>query len=155
MDIGCFEKDYVRRNNDGTEEIDIYTPSFLYSQDTFPEYEVLPHEEGRIDLVMESIYGEYNYKHLDVILYLNDIDNPLSVRSGMMIRYPAQTNLEDYRWTREQDPVDKLDKTKRLSKPNKTSKVDPSRQYSLPPTVNPNPGPSVRTSNNAIVAGGF
>lgn len=155
QDLGCFDKNYINRDRFGVETIDVFTPSFVYTNDDFPEYEVPANEEGRMDLIMDSLYGEYNFKHLDVILFLNDIDNPLSVKAGTVLKYPAQADLDTYRWSSDLDPVDRFDRTRRLSKPNKTSTVDKSRQYSLPPTVNRNPQPAVRNVNNSIVAGGF
>ena len=155
MDIECFKDLIVNVNLDGTQEIDINMPSFVYATEGMNQYEVQPHEEGRIDLVMESIYDDYNYGHLDVILHLNGIDNPLNIKAGSIIVYPPVDNADTYRWNRQRDPIESKEMVARLSKPNKTTSVDPARQYSLPPTANPNPRPAVRNENNAIVAGGL
>jgi hypothetical protein len=134
----------------GARTVDTNTPKFIYSSEDFNHYVVQPHEEGRIDLVMESIYGDNQYENLDVILYLNNIDNPLSILSGMNIFYPASTKIDDYRYEVSNDVMESNSGSTRV---NKTSNSDPNRSY--PPTVNPTPKPPVTVENGTIIIGGI
>ena len=134
----------------GVRTIDTNTPKFIYSSEDFNHYVVKPHEEGRIDLVMESIYGDNYYENLDVILYLNNIDNPLSILSGMNIFYPSITTIDDYRYDVSDDVMESNSGSTRV---NKTANSDPNRSY--PPTVNPIPKPPVTLENGTIIIGGI
>lgn len=134
----------------GARTVDTNTPKFIYSSEDFNHYVVQPHEEGRIDLVMESIYGDNYYENLDVILYLNNIDNPLSILSGMNIFYPASTKIDDYRYEVSDDVMKSNSGSTRV---NKTANSDPNRSY--PPTVNPIPKPPVTLENGTIIIGGI
>ena len=61
-------------------------------------YVVQKDEDMRIDLVMKSMYDDdYILSDIDIILYINDIDNPLNIREGMVLYYPASELLDDYR----------------------------------------------------------
>jgi hypothetical protein len=152
--------------NTDVEMVDLTVPSFQWtSEGQLGIYIVKEWEEGRIDLVMDSIYGSDMKKHsdADVILYINGIDNPLSIRRDMQISYPIDPNMifvfragEDINTLGGPDDV-----TKQLGVPNKTTRTDPNRKnfvdngYSLPPTVNPNPGPPVKMNDTSIVVGGI
>ena len=77
----------------------IEDPSFYYSTDVeLREYVVQQHEDMRIDLVMQSIYDDDTgmYQHCDVLLYINNIDNPLNIRQGMTIYYPPSESIAEY-----------------------------------------------------------
>jgi hypothetical protein len=59
------------------------TPSHTYNFGSLEEYIVQENEDMRFDLIMTSIYEDkMYYQYLDVILYLNNIDNPLNIRYG-------------------------------------------------------------------------
>lgn len=127
-------------------------------------YTVQPHEEGRIDLLLQSLYGEDIsgvYSKLDVILYINGIDNPLSILPGMVIKYPLESNLDDFRYYFQSDPLSAKNIIKTLGVPNKSTTIDPNRKkylesdYSLPPTVNPNPSPQKKIGGGNISFGGI
>ena len=87
----------VKYSND-LKRYSLETPSHVYINYVLEEYIVKDHEEMRFDLIIESMYeSTLYYEYLDVILYINDIDNPLNVLSGKIILYPPKENLDSYR----------------------------------------------------------
>lgn len=143
----------------------IEDPSFVFIDDNeipLSEYVVQKQEDMRIDLVMQSIYDEDSslYKHVDVILYINGIDNPLNIREGMTIYYPEAQQLEEYRYVEEES--NKLNKSvkERLGYINKTTRKDEKRKkfveadYSLPPVVLKESRPGVVITPTEILIGG-
>jgi hypothetical protein len=57
------------------------------------EYKVVLEDEMRVDLFFKNMYGIESsvlhvYLHDVDILYINNIDNPLSIKEGMLLRYP-------------------------------------------------------------------
>ena len=103
--------------------------SIIYSQ-----YEVQQGEEMRIDLVCQSIYG--NTKYVDILLDVNNIDNPLNIKEGSMITFPTN-NIDLLRYS----GVDNTSDILTLANSNKSTRKDATRkQYtennlSLPPTT--------------------
>lgn len=155
----------VFRGNEAS--VDLFTPSMAFSgQYELGKYTVEPGLEGRIDLVMQDIYGadNYLYSDIDVILYINNIDNPLSIMSGMEIMYPRKDNLENFRWVpnEESNDIYAADSvTSKLTYPNKTTSTDPNRKkflsnnVSVPPTVNTGSRPPVLVEEGRIIIGGI
>jgi hypothetical protein len=151
------------RMKDSSLKFVLNRPSIVWgSNHPFSKYTVEEYESGRMDLVMDAIYGDStNFADLDIILYLNGIDNPLAVKGGMEIIYPPLESLDDYRFNQKDDYFEANIVAKRLSVPNKTTKVDSNRQkfveadYSLPPTVRSNSEPIVSVSNGVIKVGGI
>ena len=116
----------------------------------------------RIDLVMMSIYDDpYLLKDLDVILYINDIDNPLNIREGMLIYYPDIESLLSFRYYENNDETTSKSIRSQLGVLNKTTRKDENRKrfleanYSLPPTVKRESKPAVTISNGNILVGGL
>jgi hypothetical protein len=82
------------------------TPSHVYENLILEEYIVKEHEEMRFDLIIESMYEtKLYYEYLDIILYINNIDNPLNVMSGQKILYPPKESLDSYRITIEDTEI--------------------------------------------------
>jgi len=142
----------------------IEDPSFYYSTDVeLREYVVQKHEDMRIDLVMQSLYDDDTgmYQHCDIILYINDIDNPLNIREGMVLYYPTAQAMAEYRYVEEES--NKLNKTvkERLGYLNKTTRKDEKRKrfvdadYSLPPVVLKESKPGVVLTPTQILIGGL
>jgi hypothetical protein len=153
MDIKSIQVNNIV-NDYGGRVVDMHGPDFVYGTQNFGQYIVQPHEEGRIDLVIDSIYGDYDgksYEDIDVLLYLNNIDNPLSILSGMAIVYPSKDDIDDYRYSKS-DEITEIRPSK-ASRFNKTSNSDPNRSY--PPTSNPTPKPPVTVENGKIIIGGI
>ena len=148
----------------GEKEYSLFTPSFIWgANNPFSTYIVESYEEGRIDLIMQSIYGtdiDY-FSDLDVILYLNEIDNPLNILAGTEIIYVEPDLLDRYRYAELGGGVIDADIKKQLSVPNKTTRIDKNRQnfvdnnYSLPPVVSSNNKPPVSVTSNKIIVGGL
>jgi hypothetical protein len=147
--------------------VDLFTPSMAFSGefDLF-KYKVEPGLEGRIDLIMQDIYGPDNYLYadIDVILYINNIDNPIGILSGTEILYPRKDNLDSFRWRPNEESntgysVDRV--ASKITYPNKTSTVDPNRKkflsnnVSVPPTVNRGTRPPVSVEEGKIIIGGI
>jgi hypothetical protein len=163
-DIDCLKNLMIKEDYNGVTIYDIFEPNIeWFANYSFSTYMIQPEEEGRIDLVMQSIYGVdgYDLKDLDVILYLNEIDNPLNILGGSEIIYVAQDLLSDYRY-KEIGAEKTTDEIKRLlSVPNKTTRVDKNRQkfvdsdYSIPPVLNKVSTPPVQVTNDKIIIGGL
>lgn len=147
--------------NNGVYEIE--TPSFFYNTDIqLLSYVVQRTEEMRIDLVMQSMYGEgYNFEDLDIILYINGIDNPLNIREGATLLYPGIGDIGYFRYYEKGNYTENKKISEKLSVPNKTTRKDSSREnfvnggYSLPPVVLQETKPPVRVSADKIIIGGL
>jgi hypothetical protein len=142
------------------------TPSLKIVENILGSYTVQRGEDMRIDLVMKSIYDDvYTFKDIDIILYINNIDNPINIREGMVLYYPESTSFDGYRYYEETNKTDSKSIKQRLgvlNKPiNKTTRVDEKRKkfldsdYSLPPVVLPESRPSVTMDANKIKIGGL
>jgi hypothetical protein len=133
-----------------------------FSKNSLSEYVVQSGEEMRIDLVMMSIYNTpYSLPELDVILFINNIDNPLSINKGDIILYPPIEALSSYRYEFDDSAKAGENVRKVLAVPNKTTLKDPNRKkflengYVLPPTVLDVAKPPVRVEGDKIVVGGI
>jgi hypothetical protein len=111
---------------------------------------VLPEQEMRLDLVSHSIYGNTDY--LDLLMNLNNIDNPLNIMAGDTILY-ISLNLTDYY---RQSPNKNSQQRNILLNVNKSTKTDYNRQdylnnnYQLPPTFLKTPASPIVVSNGNI-----
>lgn len=151
--MNIFDIDKLNKDSNG-----IYDLSQLTFQSridiTLYEYTVQRGEEMRIDLVCESIYG--SDEHVDIIMHINNIDNPLNIKEGSTINYPSSTDIESYRITEEK----KNTVQNSIVNANKTTRKDSSRDnyikqgYSLPPVVLPAPSDPVKINGNSITIGG-
>ena len=137
-------------------------PSFKMIQPSLASYTVQRGEDMRIDLVMKSIYDDiYNFKDIDILLYINNIDNPLNIREGMILYYPESSAFEGYRFYEEVSAAVKKSVKQSLGVLNKTTRVDEKRKkfldsdYSLPPVVLQESRPSVTMDDNKIKVGGL
>ena len=161
--IKSFEGLPERIMPDGQLVFDMFTPTLSVRKDIgLSQYVVPDFEEGRIDLVLTSLYGDdlsSSYSRLDALLFINGIDNPMNIYSGMIILY-----LDSYRYDKSSDSTGKRQKNNSLgvpnSVPNKSNRVDTKRRkyldsVSLPPTVNKVPQPGVRIEGNSILIGGI
>ena len=167
MDIKSMNS--VVKNDEQDGLFDLFDTFLLYRPDVlYGEYEVKKYEEMRIDIIFQSIYGfEANevglyLENIDIILLINDIDNPLNIKEGMIIKYPY--NIEDFIKFRYVE--DKLSSSRRnvipkLAVPNLSTKKDKDREkyqksgYSLPPVVLETPKAPVRVDNGRIKMGGL
>lgn len=107
-------------------------------------------QEMRIDLISYSLYQSVNYA--DLLLNINDIDNPLNIKEGDTLLYPPLEHLEYYRINPDTITVNR----RRLLSPNKSNRKDTNRQqyvennYQLSPTFLDNPSNPVSTGGDKI-----
>ena len=148
----------------------LFQPTFIYNPSVnLLDYEVTRDDEMRIDLIFMNMYQydismlEYYLEGIDVVLFINNIDNPLNIKKGTILRYP---NPDDFGRFRYSDDMENLsnDVTKQLATPNlpdKTTKLDPNRQaylendYSLSPVVLDVPREPVRIQDGRFSIGGL
>ena len=98
-------------------------------------------------------------ENIDIILRLNDIDNPLSIKEGMVLKFPTMGQFETYRYSEilEETNNDVIKQLGVQNKPNKTTRVDPNRQnyiendYSLSPVVLDTPKEPVRIVDGKLM----
>ncbi len=151
--------------DDGTSYWNLFSPDIMRNPipDLY-EYTVQKYEEMRIDSVMLSIYPDYNavLSDVDVILYINGIDNPLNIVEGMTIKYPSYESLESFRVFLVDSKAGKIIRnTLAVANPNKSTRKDSARQkfvendYLLPPVVLGAPRDPVRTGDGTILIGGM
>jgi hypothetical protein len=159
MNIDCFTRFYF---SNGLNRFLLETPVHNYNGTIqLKEYTVQKGEEMRLDLIIESIYGDISYyKDVDVILYINGIDNPLNIREDQVIKYPNVGDLPSFRYTENGDTPD--DTIKRsLAVVNKSTRVDKNRakfvenDYSLPPILLNSSNPPVTIDVDKIIVGGL
>lgn len=126
-------------------------------------YEIQKQEDMRIDSIMLSIYnGDIStLENIDIILYINNIDNPLNFVEGMTIFYPESKDFDSFRvYLTDKSSVGQ-DIKEQLASPNKTTRKDSSRKkyvedgYSLPPVVLDKSQPPVRLQDGKILIGGL
>jgi len=157
MDIVSFYTENIKKIDS---VFDLTIPSFVYvdiditdgfnNTVTFNTITVEEKHEMRIDLLFMDMYDIDPYLsdvylgNIDIILALNNIDNPLNIKKGMEIKFPSLEQLDNLRIRPENDSFDKKNNRSvrdRLVVPNKSTRKDSSREkfkesgYSLPPVV--------------------
>lgn len=150
--------------NQTTRLFNIYYPQLFYTNNEGLNTHIVQRgEEMRIDLVMLSMYNEDTtvLTNIDIILFINGIDNPLNIVEGDSLYYPPQSALETYRYVFSQGTQPGRNITKALSVPNKTTKIDKNRKkfvengFVLPPVVLDESRSPVRVEGGNIVIGGL
>ena len=147
--------DKLKRNEENENLFNLTTVTFqaTWQGVNYNSYRVKKGEEMRIDLVCNSIYG--NLEHIDIILSVNNISNPLNIKEGTTIIYP---NIDQIEKLRPQE-VAVENTQKLLANKDKSTKVDPSRQayveqnFNLPPTVMDTPTQQIKVAGNNIRVG--
>ncbi len=143
---------------------DLFVPQIIGIDDysKVREYVVQKEQDMRLDLIMLDMYDQDQYvlENMDIICYINNLDNPLNVYPGMVLYFPPSNEFDYYRLR--QDNINNSSKIKaRLAVPNKTTKTDSNRKkyvengYSLPPVVLNTPKEPVRLSGTNIEIGGI
>jgi hypothetical protein len=149
--------------------IDLFEP-YMYLDPRVPllSYEVKRGEDMRIDLILQNMYnlepqlvGDY-LQHIDVLLYINNIDNPLNITEGMILLYPNSTDrFDDFRIVEDEFKAKTKNINKLLAVPNVSGKRDPKRKsyidngYSFPPTVLKQPKDPVSLQDGKFFIGGI
>lgn len=150
---------------------DLFRPTIKYDIEgvdiQYNLYVVGEEDEMRLDLIIGKMYkydsfDDYNQDYLenmDIICTINNIDNPLNIKKGMILKYPNPGEFSTFRIR--EDEIKSKDISKKLAFPNKKTKVDPSRKkyvessYSYPPTVNTRPKNAVSIENGKFKIGGI
>lgn len=159
----------VKRQDSAGSLFDLFKATIANSVEIIKlsEYIVPMEEEMRIDLILKSIYElefisvEDYYGEIDVLLTINNIDNPLNIKRGQLIKYPSLVDLSSFRITEEEDLSAKSNKAlNAIAVPSKKARVDGSRQnynntgLALPPIAKSNPKDSVTINNGNFNIGG-
>lgn len=167
--IGDDVKDVRLRREDGL-LYDLFKATIYNFVDTIQlqSYIVKPEEEMRIDLILKGMYEleddavSVYFENIDIILTMNNIDNPLNIKSGQVLFYPPIADFDEFRIQVENDlSTQSRDTINKLGVPDKTSRVDSSRKkylaegVALPPTVNPNPKDGATIKNGQFIVGGI
>jgi len=146
----------------GNGKWDLSFPGISNINSAVSSYTVQKDEDMRIDLVMKSIYdNNYILSDIDIILYINNIDNPLNIREGMVLYYTSEESLDNYRLGEEEAVSKNKSVKQQLGVLNKTTRVDEKRKkfidadYSLPPVVKQQSSPSVTFDSESIKIGGL
>jgi len=147
---------------------DLSTPNLTYRSDVnLNSYTVDQGDIMRIDIIFQKIYGlEANevgmsLENIDIILFINGIDNPLNIIKGQVILYPSLDDMEKFRKTEEQIDQSRLSIKEKLIVPNKSTKKDKNRlryieqDYSLPPVVLRTPKAPIRLDGSRMSVGGL
>lgn len=166
MDIKSINE-YTKIDED-LELFDLTTPSFIWRNDLkLSEYTVEKKHEKRIDLLFQDIYNiESNevgvhLENIDILLHINNIDNPLSLKKGLVILVPSFKDFDKYRYKLSELESEKTNIRERLVVPNKSTRKDVSRQkfkennYSLSPVILNEPRRPVRITNSRFSIGGL
>lgn len=147
----------------------LFNPSFLSRTDVELFDYIVTDDEMRIDLIFKNIYNlEYDLldlylKDLDIILFINGIDNPISIKKGTLIRYPDLSSLDLFRYNPSKENIgnDTIRKLSVENMPNKSTRVDSKRtefiesNYSLSPVIAANQIAPVRIENGNFKIGGI
>jgi hypothetical protein len=148
----------------------LFDPTFRFDSTGIEmgSYTITREDEMRIDLIYQNMYQissiTMDYENIDVILYINNILNPLNLKQGMVLIYPQSLeNISLFRYTPTSTvaSTDVIRQLGTLNVPNKTTRQDPSRQnfvesdYSLPPVVLDTPREPVRIENGMFSIGGL
>lgn len=148
---------------------DVFATTFTYDDTVeMANYIVERDVVMRSDILMDRIYnfedtqsaGAY-YDYTDVILFINNISNPLNIREGDVISYPINPSDLDKFIYSGNTSSDREQILSSLSYVDKSNKVDSSRKkyiennYILPPTVNDTPKKPVDVSGTKLKIGGI
>lgn len=153
-----------------TDLFNLFEPSFTIPNNVeLFEYIVTREDEMRIDLIFKNVYQLdmsmlHNYiKDVDILLYINNIDNPLNIKEGSLVRYPIIGALSSFRFNSSLEDMSG-DLIKSLSVPNlpnKITKVDRNRkkymesEYSISPVISYKSSEPVRIENGKFTIGGI
>jgi hypothetical protein len=133
------------------QEYDLDQRTFNYRINTpFFEYVVDPTEEMRIDLVCRTIYG--SIKYVGFLMYFNNIDNPMNIKSGDVIRYAPEDLVGLFEIANDERISQEF-----LQNLNRSTQLDPNRvEYNsryTNPTFNSVPVEQVTDRNGVIIIG--
>lgn len=141
----------LKRNQSQSDLYDLSEPTFNFTSTRYFERTILPEEEMRIDLVSYNLYGSTDYA--DILLRVNEIINPLNIKSGDVIIYPDASSLLSFRVT----PPNPAAERATLLNSTRANIKDPRRTQFLEnnirtaPTVLQVPQSPIQINNDSIV----
>ncbi len=151
FDITILKTDDNQLSDTSQSMYNLIEPTFT-TKDTLVKFTTIVNreQEMRIDLISYALYQSTNYS--DLLLNINDIDNPLNIKEGDTLLYPPLEHLQYYRISPDTTTVNR----RRLLSPNKSNKKDTNRQqyiennYQLSPTFLDTPSNPVSTGEGKI-----
>jgi hypothetical protein len=132
--MNIYDIDNIEKDESGIYDLTQLTFEYL-GPDNLSTYTVQRGEEMRIDLVCQNLYNNTDY--VDIILNINNIDNPLNIRVGDKLFYPNASDIQQFRFSEKKSD----ENINKLSNPNKATRKDSNRKNyiennrSLPPTI--------------------
>jgi len=149
-------KNLDRKNN--SELYDLREISFRFRSDVFnqnvQEYVVGEFEEMRMDLLCDNLYNDVD--KVDVLCNLNDIFNPLSIKSGNIIKFVDESNIPAFRPDRENNRVMREvisnERKKGITDVNRSKYLEEQSQ-SLPPTMTKSDYSAVKYKDGKVSIG--
>jgi hypothetical protein len=133
---------------------DLTIPTFVNSLSSLTNYYTTTNDDNmRLDNISNNLLGDSDL--LDLLMFINDYDNPLNVMQGDIIYYCNSESINLFQ--NNTDTENKLQIS--LIQNDKSTIVDSNRSkyknsnYSLPPTINSTPNPGVNISGNNIIIG--
>jgi hypothetical protein len=147
-----YDIDKLEKDSSGNYNLTQLTFQADYTSLSYQQYEVQKGEEMRIDLVCESIYGNTDY--VDIILNVNNIDNPLNIQEGTILIYPTG-NIDSLRYSdiKKQNTAEVLANTNKQQRKDNNRKKYVENKYSLPPTIMNDRTQQYDISSDVIVLG--
>lgn len=133
---------------------DLTESTFVTQNVPLYPYIVQRGEEMRIDLVSDSIFNTLEYA--DILLNINNIDNPLNIKEGSIIYYSDTNVMEALRISQ---PTNDTLVSSKLSNTNKATRVDKNRKdyieknYSLSPNILDTPTDQIKISGENLIIG--
>jgi hypothetical protein len=147
-----YDIDTLLKDSSGNYDLTQLTFQSDFTSLRYQQYEVQQGEEMRIDLVCESIYGNTDY--VDIILNVNEIDNPLNIKQGTILVYPTG-NIDSLRYSDKSKNTD----VQILGNSNKQQRKDNNRKkyvenkLTLPPTIMNQSTQQYDISSDVIILG--
>lgn len=147
-----YDIDTLEKDESGKYNLTQLTFQTDYTSLGYQQYAVQKGEEMRIDLVCESIYGNTDY--VDIILNVNNIDNPLNIQEGTILIYPTG-NIDSLRYSdiKNQNAAEVLANTNKQQRKDNNRKKYVENKYSLPPTIMNDRTQQYDISSDVIVLG--
>ena len=133
---------------------DLTLPTYINSNISLTNmYTCNDYDNSRFDTISSNIFNDPDL--LDLLMFINDYDNPLNIMSSDIILYcePSLVNL--FKNTTEvnhdlKDSLIQYDKSTIIDS-NRVNYIN--NDYSLPPTINSVPTSGVNVSGNNIIIG--
>jgi hypothetical protein len=170
MDIKSLNNQLTFENErkEGIQLVDLFTSCFRYDNTVeLNNYTITKDDQMRPDLIIANMYNvegspaESYLENIDVIFYINGIDNVINLVEGLTLQYPNYEDIERFRIQDVNEDLNKKSKiSERLSFSNKKTRKDSSReQYksneSLPPTVLSTPKDPANIKDGKFTIGGL